>query len=319
MSNSRSGMSPIVSEWHAFFAPVNRASNEAAIFDPAQIASFTASAPPAPWINAGAITNLKRLSGTKIAQVRGGSSGANVSQFRSAIDARVEFDFRDWGKVQMAIAGGAEHMNVLAAANSGAPSGGPAVPPVDVLAGSTATTIVVGPAIVATFNIGDLVAVDIDYTGQTGLINAGIAAAYVRSSVGLSRDYIRRITFNLGCVAAKTADALVLASPLIGGTPAAGAKLQLVTGFVDREGSSFFQEWSAVLISETQSGGRICFYYPRLQPCASAAESAAEIEDPLRAMMLHANLLALPYADPNDGQQCLCWRSYVPAPKVPAY
>src|SRR5512138_2338005 len=112
MSNSRSGMSPIISEWHAFFAPVNRVSNAPTIFDPAQIALFNASAPPTPWINGGTITNLKRVSGTKIAQIRGGSNGVGVSQFRSGLDARVEFDFRDWGKVQMAIAGGAEHMNL---------------------------------------------------------------------------------------------------------------------------------------------------------------------------------------------------------------
>ena len=30
------------------------------------------------------------------------------------LDARVEFDFREWGKLQMALAGGSEHMNVLA-------------------------------------------------------------------------------------------------------------------------------------------------------------------------------------------------------------
>ena len=37
-----------------------------------------------------------------------------AAQFRGPLEARVEFDFREWGKLQMALAGGSEHMNVLA-------------------------------------------------------------------------------------------------------------------------------------------------------------------------------------------------------------
>jgi len=37
-----------------------------------------------------------------------------VAQFRGPLEAGVEFDFREWGKLQMALASGAEHMNVLA-------------------------------------------------------------------------------------------------------------------------------------------------------------------------------------------------------------
>ncbi len=319
MSNERAMMSPIVSEWRAFFAPVNRATGVPAIFDPGQIASFDLDAPPDPWLAAGAITNLKRTPGTKVLQMRGGKAGASSTQFRASLDARLEFEFRDWGKLQMAIAGGGEHMNVLATAGGQAPSGGTAVPPIIVLAGSTAAKIIVGAAIVSTFNVGDLVAVDVDYAGQTGYVGTGVAGAYVRSSIGLGADYVRRVTFNVERIASKTDDSLVLSRPLIGGAPASGAKVQLVSGFVDREGSSFMQEWSALFMSDSCSGGRVCYYYPRLQACASATETAAEIADTLRGMMLHANLTALPHADSNDGQQCLCWRSYIPAPCTPAF
>src|SRR5258708_38095138 len=48
------------------------------------------------------------------------------------------------------------------------------------------------------------------------------------------------------------------------GAPAAGASAQVVVAFVDREGGSFFQEWSALFVAEEESGGRVCFYYPRL-------------------------------------------------------
>jgi hypothetical protein len=40
----------------------------------------------------------------------------------------------------------------------------------------------------------------------------------------------------------------------------------VVVAFVDREGGSFFQEWSALFVAEPESGGRVCFYYPRLSP-----------------------------------------------------
>lgn len=319
MSNKSEMMSPVINRWRAFIAPVNRATGTPTIFDPAQITSFDVNAPLSPWIDAGPVTNLKRTPLTKVVQARGGKAGASSAQCRAALDARVEFDFRNWGKLQMAIAGGGEHMNVLVSGTGGAPSGGTAVSPVDVLAGSTATNIVVASAIVATFNVGDLVAVDVDYAGQTGYVGTGVAAAYVRSASGLDADYVRRVTFNVEHVVSKTNNSLVLARPLIGGAPASGARVQLVAGFVDREGASFFQEWSAVFLSETQSGGRICFYYPRLQACAPAAESAVELADPLRVMALHANCTALPFADSNDGQQCVCWRSYIPAANSPAY
>jgi hypothetical protein len=126
----RTTMSPVVSEWRAFIAPVNRATGTPVIFDPGQNASFDPAAPPPPWIDAGTIANLKRTPQTNIKQIRGGVNGGAAAQCRAGLDARVSLDFRDWGKVQMAVAGGAEHMNVLVSNGSGsAPSGGTAVPP----------------------------------------------------------------------------------------------------------------------------------------------------------------------------------------------
>jgi hypothetical protein len=50
--------------------------------------------------------------------------------------------------------------------------------------------------------------------------------------------------------------------------------VQKLVGFTDREGGSFFHEWSAIFFLAGESGGNICFYYPRLQPAAPAAETA---------------------------------------------
>ncbi|MGH9579687.1 MAG: hypothetical protein ACRD2R_01730, partial [Terriglobales bacterium] len=129
----RPPMAPAARRVRAYFAPVTRATGTPTVFDPAQNAAFDPVAPPAPWVDLGWIENFRRTSATRVEAVRGGPQGATAAQFRAQLDARVEFDFREWGKLQMALAGGSEHRNVLAAdpGAPAAPSGGaplPAVP-----------------------------------------------------------------------------------------------------------------------------------------------------------------------------------------------
>jgi hypothetical protein len=57
--------------------------------------------------------------------------------------------------------------------------------------------------------------------------------------------------------------------------PGSGASAQGVVAFVDREGGSFFQEWSALFVVEAESGGRVCFYYPRLSPNPGATRGVS--------------------------------------------
>jgi hypothetical protein len=316
-------MSPAGRRLRAYFAPVDRATGAPAIFDPARAAAFGLDSPPAPWISLGWIENLKRTAGTRIQAARAGLKGAPAAQFRSQLDARVEFDFREWGKLQMALAGGSQHLNVLAAdLNADAvPSGGSPLTAVAVLPGSTAQEIIFGAGAVDFFSVGDLIAVDLDYAQQTGYVGTGIAAAFVNDPDDVERDahYIRRVTFNVGRVASKTGSSVLLAQPLLGGAPPAGANAQKVVGFVDREGGSFFQEWSALFVLEEDSGGRISFHYPRLQPAAPAQETTVTIAAPVESWALHASFLALPFTDRNDGEQALCWRSYFPASSAAIY
>ena len=91
-------------------------------------------------------------------------------------------------------------------------------------------------------------------------------------------NYVRRVTFNVGRVVEVTATSVILAQPLLAGAPAAGASAQVVAAFVDREGGSFFQEWSALFVAEPESGGRVCFYYPRLSPNPGAGAGRREFE-----------------------------------------
>lgn len=327
----RDAMVPMSRRIRAYFAPVNRSNESPTIFDPGQCGVFALDAPPAPWIDLGWIEGFRRWYETPTDLVRSGAKAAASVQFRGPADARVEFEFRQWGKLQMALACGSEHINVLAPAGvSGAPAPSGAFPAaaVAVLPGSTASELVVGQTAVAGFPVGSLVAVDVDYQQQTGYVGSGIAAAYVSDSALVKYDanYVRRVTFNVGRVADVTQGSLVLAQPLLGGIPANGAGAQVVVAFVDREGGAFFQEWSALFAAEEESGGRVCFYYPRLSPTNPSdasrmfeREGLAKIAKPLGAMALRASFMALPLVDPNDGQSVACYRSYFPAAVAGVY
>jgi hypothetical protein len=340
----RAAMVPVSRRVRAYFAPVDRTAESPTVFDPGKLGTFLLDSPPAPWVDAGWIENFQRFSATATEILRAGAQGAPVGQFRAAMDARIEFDFREWGKLQMALAGGSEHMNVLAPDPNAAaePSGGTPLTAVAVLPGSTASEIVLGVGAVDAFSVGDAIAVDADYQQQTGYVGTGIAAAYVSDPVAVNHDtnYVRRVTFNVGRVAEKTTTSLILAQPLLGGAPAAGVGTQKVIAFLDREGGAFFQEWSGLFVVEEESGGRICFYYPRLSSTTSIVrsirfnsnsgpqqtsmkaferEAEMEISAPISAWALHTAFVALPHKDENDGQTVMCYRSYFPAAMAAIY
>lgn len=326
-ATSRPAMTPVSRRMRAYFAPMDRQSGSPAVFDPAQ-GMFLLDAPPEPWLDLGWIDNFERLSGTKTELLRSGTRGVVSGQFRADLNARLEFNFRQWGKLQMALACGSEHINVLAtrAEVSPKPSGGNPVPGVAVLPESTAIEIVFGVGAIDSFSVGDILAIDVDYEQETGYVGTGIAAAYVQDPADVKHDsnFVRRVTFNVGRIAEKTVTAAVLGQPLPGGAPALGASAQKVAAFVDREGGSFFQEWSALFIAEEDSGGRVCFYYPRLTATGALKseiqrEQFVEIAEPLSSMALRASFLALPYTDDNDGQVVVCYRSYFPAPMAAVY
>jgi hypothetical protein len=317
----------VARQTRAYFAPVDRVNGPTAIFDPSKNRGFQLDAPPTPWIDLGWIENFQRTNTSQIEGLPGGAAGAPMAQARHGLGTRVEFEFRDWGKLQMALAGGAEHMNVLATDPSASPEGSGGVPlsAVPVLGGSTAEELVLGVGATAAFQAGDVVACDVDYAQQVGYVGSGIAAAYVKDPTDVRRDanYVRRVTFNVGRVAQVTATSLVLSQALPGGAPAAGASVQKVVAFVDREGGTFLQQWSGLFVMEEESGGRVCFYYPILSPTtvkpAWQRESLVQIQKPIGELTLQASFAALPTVDGNDGAVVLCYRSYFPAPGAEVY
>ena len=309
-------LAPVTRRVRAYFAPVNRVAGVATVFDAAQSGSFGLDAPPAPWVDLGWCTGFARKCGTKVEAVRAGAPAMVQNQVRTEVEATVSLQFESWGKLQMALAAGSQQMNLLrtpvgAAANG---SGGLATTAVPLIAGSTATALSVGATAAAGFSVGDLVAVDVDYTGQVGFVGSGASAAYVQqaSNVGSDVNYVRRVTLNVGQVASIAAGVLQLEAALLAGVPTTGMQVSRLVGYVDREGGSFFQEWSGLFCMDGEQGDRVIYYYPRLQAMQGSAEVAEVLAAPVERLKLMGAFRALPVVDANDGATVVCFRSYLP-------
>jgi hypothetical protein len=301
-----------------FFAPVNRAAQMPVLFDPVQQGRFNMDAPPAPWVSLGWIQDFARNSVSKTMPVMTGIPASPLEQLRETLAATVSLQFLSWTKLTMALATGSQHMNLLTtpSGETDAADGAQAIPAVIPQSGSTASSILLAAADAAKFTVGSIVAVDLDNTGQMGYIGSPVSGAFLRQPV-TDVDYVRRVTFNVGLVSAVNATGITLAEPLIGGAPAAGANVQVVSGFVDREGGSFYQEWSALFVMEGSQGERVFFYYPRLQTAAGAEENAVPLAGKQKTgharIQLKGQFLALPITDPMDGERVVCYRSFLPA------
>jgi hypothetical protein len=309
---------PVVRRVRAYFAPVNRTTQTPVLFDASEQGTFSLDTPPAPWVSLGWIQGFSRTPVSKTTAVLTGIPAATLEQVRETLDAHVSFQFLSWTKLTMALATGSQHMNLLAPTSGSVPAadGANASSAIALQNGSTATSIVLAATDAAKFSVGSMIALDADYAGQTGYVGSPVSGAYVRQAL-TDVDYIRRVTFNVALVSQVSSTGLTLAGPLLGGVPSVGSKLQAVTGFVDREGGSFYQEWSALFVMEGGQGERIFFHYPRLQTMASAEESsialAGKNAGSLARVLLKGQFRALPVTDSMDGERVLCYRSFLPA------
>ncbi len=320
-ANWFSAPAPVARRVRAYFAPVNRVTQTPVLFDPAEQGGFSLDAPPAPWISLGWIQEFTRHPASKTSPVLTGIPAATLEQVRETLQAQISLQFLSWTKLTMALATGSQHMNLLAPANGAAAAadGAQAVAAVTPQSGSTASFVALAAADAAKFTAGSIIALDVDYTGQTGFVGSPVAGAYIRQPL-TDVDYIRRVTFNVALVSQANSTGLTLAEPLPGGIPPAGAKLQAVTGFVDREGGSFYQEWSALFVMQGSQGERIFFHYPRLQTFAGAEEAITPLSNKHQGgqsrVLLKGQFLALPITDPLDGERVICYRSFLPASKA---
>jgi hypothetical protein len=300
--SERAGMQPI-GRWRAYFAPVNRATGAVTIFDPRD--EFDVDATRSPWRDLGWIRNFHRKSSSELERVGTGIAGLNSLRFRKRYEGEVEFDFCEWGKLQMTLAAASQHINLLTGSAY------------SVLGGDDSSVDVAVDGLAA-FAVGDLVAVDEDLEMQRGFVGSGVSGAYVKDGSSAGVDSIRATTFNVAKVKEKTRTSLIFESPLPGEVTNA-AKVQKVIAFADREGASFVQEWSALFVLDEVSGGRVMFWYPRLQSAAESGELREEIDESSEQVALHAKYIAMPIRDDLDGGTIVSCRYYLPAKAAPVY
>jgi hypothetical protein len=296
------GLPPTARRVRGYFAPVNRLTATPTAFDATAVAAFDPDAPPAPWVDLGWIGGFTRTSETKLQVVESGAPGTVLLQGRQSVGATLSMTFERWSKLTMALSCGAQQINVLKAGTN----------PTPITAASSTATFLSTPNGAGTIQAGDMIAVDTDYAGQTGYVGAGASAAYLVNAIGSDAQWIRRMTLNVGRVTAVTATGLQLAEPLLAGVPTQGMQAQTIVAFEDREGGTFFQEWSGLFYMQGEQGDALFFYYPRLQTMGGAAETMAPLTAPLIQVLLTGRFIALPATDAVDGAQVCCYRTYLP-------
>ena len=166
------------------------------------------------------------------------------------------------------------------------------------------------------FNVGDVIAVDVDFKGAAGFVGSGASGGYIKagSVADVDADYVRRVSLNVARVIAISNGLLQLGIALPAGVPVEAMKVSRVVSFCDREGGSFFNEWSGLFVLDGEQGDRIAFHYPRLQSMGGAAEMSSLLAKPtLQSLRLLGHFRALPVRDANDGELIVCFRSYLPA------
>lgn len=315
MTNVLPAGSLFAGDVRAYFTPVDRTNGVPLIFDPASMGRFDLEAPPEGWISAGAVVSLKRDAGKGWKPVWSGAPAMIQSQGRSSVEETVEVVLPSWTRLAVALSSGMQTMNLLKTSNGavGNPSGGAAATADVVGTGSTATVLHLPST--TSVQAGDVLVVDVDYSGETGYAGSGAAGTYVATTpVNPDVEFVRRVSFNVARVLSVSAGTVTLAKALPSGVPVVGMKASVLEGFVDRNGGSFAQEWSALFVVDGFQGDRMLLHYPRLQPLGEAAAETSEvIAKGVMRWRPVAHMRALPVTDAVDGVRAVCFRSYLPA------
>lgn len=336
------------SGWRAFFAPYNYAIGSAVastvlgptILDLTSGPYVDTTQPIASaFYDLGWIKDFKVTKESKIGQVRSGYRGAVRAQYRGQVGESWEVKFREYGRMQYKLSSGTNVFNILSASGQSGGNVGPlsasGAPKTNVSAYSagtfpwgqggqgTAPTLTVASAAAAQIGIGSYIVADVDYNTATfGLIDD--AGTPVFQNAVTDVDYIRKNSDYVARVTAINSNVLTLDQPFIGGGSgnpaplgpgAAGAKVQVINGFVSREGGTFISEWSALLLMETIDGAQLFSYYPHVSILQNRDQAASwSIENigttDLGGGELDAQFTALAFDDPIDGETVVAYHGY---------
>lgn len=306
---------------------------------------------PPGWFDLGWMTKVKITPGSKVGQISSGYRGAVRAQFRGQVAEKVSAEFMEMSRMALKIASGTQVFNLLATTqvvNSAGPlsaSGTTAVAmgsggylPNGLATGPTVglPTLLVPAGSGANFPAGSYVVCDLDYTANTfGFIGPAGANLFPGQSVDV--DFIRKTSdFVAGVVqvvptATGGQDALVLSAPFVGGgnngllatagfgptSPAAGSKVQAVTGYTTREGGTYISEFSAIFTLDTEDQSQIVIYYPHLSIDAFTGWNSTAIPEQgttdQAQFTMPFSYNALAFDDPYDGETVVRYAAYFPS------
>ena len=170
----------------AYFAPVNRATQTPVQFDRRRRAAFRSI--PHPLRGSSRVdpkfhTKINQQDRTAADR----SPGSNTRPGTRDARGQVSFEFLSWTKLTMALATGSQHMNLLV--------GGA----VEVQQGSTASIVQLGAGDANNFPAGSMIAVDADYSGQTGFIGEPISGHTSASHCRPGLHSARHLRCGPGC------------------------------------------------------------------------------------------------------------------------
>lgn len=352
----RRGQLMIGGAWRGFFAPFNASlaittpntSLGPTIIDLQVQGPFVDTALPANMVDLGWINGFKITPSSKVGMIRSGYRGAVRAMYRGQVGESFEFKFREMSRLAFKIATGCEVFNLLSNAGAVASTIGPlsssgaSAVPLGVsgyVASSNVAGFVGQPALYlpassgSFFAVGNYIVADDDYTNQTGQV--GAAGIPVFQGAVTDVDFIRKTSDFVARIVAKAVsggqDVLILNRPFVGGgnaatgTPnygpvAATAKVQVIKGYVAREGGTYITEWSALFLMQTVDGSQIAIYYPHVAPnqfkdiAAYAPENIGTTD--LTGYELDTVMEALAFDDPLDGETVVRYSAYYPAPNL---
>lgn len=323
--------------YRAFFAPYNISLGSAQadttqgpkILDLQTLGPINTDTPPTGWVDLGWIKDLTPAPQSNIGKVRSGYRGAVRAIYRGLVGETLDFKFRESTRMAYKIATGTQIFNLLSspATVTSGPLSGTGQPAVSMLAYAASGSVgLLTVASASGFTVGQYVVADKDYDGSSyGLI--GENATPVFQGMVTDTNYIRKTSDFIGRITAINGQVLTIDQPFTGGgcgnptgntVPQTGSKVQVITGWVAREGGSYITEWSAFFVMQMMDLGQILLYYPHLTLSNFKGMPTWDLENAgttdLKGYELDTSMEAMAFDDPIDGETVVGYKAFYPGP-----
>lgn len=315
---------------------------------------FNENAPPTNYNDLGWIDSFKMSPASKIGLVRSGYRGAVRAIFRGEVGETFDFVFKEMSRTALKLSSGTEVFNLLSNPGASASALGPlsssgaAAVPVGAsgyiaaytnagltLSGAPVLFLPAGSGTL--FAANTYIVADDDYsTTQYGQVGAAGIPVFQNAVTDVdfirkTSDFVARITSIIPSTNGSNTtgqDILTLNKPFVGGGntttsaplgqygPDTAAKVQVIKGYVTREGGTYVTEWSALFCCTLIDGSQVAIYYPHVALSAFKGMNNFQIENigttSETAYQLECTMMAMAFDDPLDGETVVRYAAYYP-------